>query len=223
MATPLAVQRKIVWAEQHFRALVAQCDRHIQQHLDALKVDAEPSQDTLPTDLALILGDGLQNLRSALDYLVFELVIAADGDPAKLQTFPICESSATFKDATRGRKFEGFPKEMIAEIEALQPYHAGDSLKAHPFWILNHLTNVNKHRRILLVSLRRTVAGKIPGTNDYTQIPVDAGTQVYMDVHEAVYIAVDEAEFPDKPDVCSLVDQLVKAVELILPNFDQFF
>jgi hypothetical protein len=223
MATPLSVQYKIFRAQQHFHAFITELDGYIQQNLCGLKIDADPSQNSLPPHLSLILGDGLQNLRSALDYLVFELVVAAQGEPTKFQTFPVCESAAAFKDATQGKKFQGLPKNAIAEIEALQPYHAGDSIKAHPFWVLNHLVNINKHRRILLVRLRKTTAGRILGTNKYEQVTEGASSKLYVDLHPAIYVALDETSFPDKPEVSALIDQLVKAIELILPNFDQFF
>jgi hypothetical protein len=223
MATPLSVQHKIFRAQQHFCAVIAEIDRYIQQYLDRLKIDVDPPQKMLPPHFALILGDGLQNLRSALDYLVFELIVAAHSEPVEFQAFPICESHAAFKKATGGKKSKGLSKEVITEIEALQPYHAGESLKAHPFWVLNHLVNINKHRRILLVSLRQSIAGRIPGTNKYAQVTEGAGSEMYVDVEPAIYVALDEISFPDKPDVSALIDQLVKAIELILPNFDQFF
>src|SRR5579863_169632 len=45
--------------------------------------------DPVPDDIALIAGDVLQNLRSAVDHLAYQLVLVAGGTPDIQTSFPI--------------------------------------------------------------------------------------------------------------------------------------
>src|SRR5258708_574746 len=49
--------------------------------------------DPLPDDIALIAGDALQNLRSAVDHLAYQLVLSAGGTPDIQTSFPIFDTS----------------------------------------------------------------------------------------------------------------------------------
>src|SRR5258706_982604 len=50
----------------------------------------------VPNSIPLIVGDCLQNLRTALDYLAWELVLFAGNNPTKQTAFPVCESESVF-------------------------------------------------------------------------------------------------------------------------------
>jgi hypothetical protein len=79
--------------------------------------------------IPLIIGDCLQNARSALDYLVWELVLAAKEKPGKNNGFPICKSPEAFNDQlVKQRKLEGVPKDAVTEIQSLQPWVGGPRL-----------------------------------------------------------------------------------------------
>jgi hypothetical protein len=60
-----------------------------------------------PDKVSLIIGDGLQNIRSALDYLVWELVLAANAEPGEKHQFPICAIPKAFKDEIRRGRLSG--------------------------------------------------------------------------------------------------------------------
>jgi len=67
-------------------------------HLRVLK---EPDETTW----ALLLGDFVHNLRSALDHLIWQLVLLSDAKPGEHNQFPICSRGMAYwcprKDGTR--------------------------------------------------------------------------------------------------------------------------
>ena len=122
--------------------------------------------DPLPEDLPLMLGDANHNLRSALDYLVYQMHerhFRGQIPPAIVEQtqFPIrtqVPKSSTEKWATIGNLSQ---RERTA-IAWLQPYNQrNDSLHG----IREHLTdigaidNVDKHRRLHIV---RTLPQAVP-------------------------------------------------------------
>ena len=51
----------------------------------------------IPEDFPLIIGDALQNLRTALDHLVWQLILSNGGTPKTTSGFPIMESAEKYK------------------------------------------------------------------------------------------------------------------------------
>lgn len=92
-------------------------------------------------------------LRSALDNLVCEMVIANGNSITNKTMFPIFETQAGFRDRAVGsggnKMLDGLNNDQIALVEAAQPYAqvvgywGGD-----PLWILHQLNNIDKHRHI---------------------------------------------------------------------------
>ncbi len=103
----------------------------------------------IPLRLPLIIGDFLQNLRSSLDYLVWELVLAAKNTPDHNNMFPICTTPEAFKAQLARHRLDGISVDAITEIEALQPYHDGQGIKGNVLTMIDDLCNINKHRRVL--------------------------------------------------------------------------
>jgi hypothetical protein len=102
----------------------------------------------VPDKIALVVGDFLYCLRSALDQLVWALALRK-----QVGTYPRGTQFPIFKEANR-QKFEsytsGVPTEAIAIIESFQPYRGRDTAarESHLLWRLNLLCNIDKHRRI---------------------------------------------------------------------------
>jgi hypothetical protein len=104
----------------------------------------------VPDDACLTVGDAFYNMRSCLDQIVWSLSGLTLANPPQTTQFPIFDHlpSAT-KDIERfDRQVAGVPTKAIEQIKSLQPYHRGDSYKAHPLWRLNAICNLDKHRRI---------------------------------------------------------------------------
>src|SRR6266699_450233 len=68
----------------------------------------------IPVDVPLLIGDALQILRSALDYLARELVLAAGATPST-NTFPISKGATEYA-AESPRKVEGMGQKVVDKI-----------------------------------------------------------------------------------------------------------
>ena len=106
--------------------------------------------EPVPAEFRLIIGDCLHNLRSALDNLVYDLVIAYHGDLPPPQfveysEFPIFGPKAMSSSA-RQKRIGGIDPNAQALIEGLQPHNQGDEYASDLLWKLHQLSNMDKHR-----------------------------------------------------------------------------
>lgn len=103
---------------------------------------------------ALLLGDYLHNLRSALDHMVWQLVLANGERPTRSNEFPIAVDPVWF-DRKAKRYLSGVHDDAVAVIRRLQPFGVSDEGKPEldPLWLLNELENVDKHRLVHVLSL----------------------------------------------------------------------
>jgi hypothetical protein len=133
------------------------------EHFDSLGPEIDAVNDLLrqghknvqvPHCVGLVCGDCLQNMRSALDYLIYELVLANGGKPNRKHMFPIAMSEDQYeRDGIH--KIKGIHPRAAAFIDALQPYlleHPSES----PLYVLDELTNLNKHRRPIITTMQAT-------------------------------------------------------------------
>jgi hypothetical protein len=92
---------KIEWAEKHIMQLYLMFRNFSETDFYTLSVKEDPGKLTHSLDFdmnlaalnfeyaALIIGDALHNLRSALDHLYYQVVLACGGKPTKWTIFPI--------------------------------------------------------------------------------------------------------------------------------------
>jgi hypothetical protein len=105
-------------------------------------------------DWALMIGDAVHNLRSALDHLAWQLVIANGGGHAITTQFPI-HASDTRKNPYTGQ-IEARPCEVAGGIhpdaldiiKRVQPYNGGD--EGDKLWRIHELDVIDKHRYLIL-------------------------------------------------------------------------
>ena len=126
------------------------------------------------------------------------------------------------------RRIAGLPNDIAAEIQALQPYHGGYDARRHSLWVLSELTNINKHRRILLTSLRwdfasiNNKAGEAVRRVDAEVVPEFAG-QMDVDDEFVAYIAFDEG-VAKHAEVSNVLNTIAKTInDIVLPRFERFF
>lgn len=111
-------------------------------------------------DWAILIGEYIHNLRSALDHLVYELVRLETGHPPPLlgrTQFPIFDREFDEKKPGKRKGFHSGAKPMLvgvgdtarALIEREQPYKTGER-QSSPLWHLHELSNWDKHRTIHL-------------------------------------------------------------------------
>lgn len=110
----------------------------------------------VPHIVSILVGETVYNLRSALDYLVYEL---ARYDSASIQDntqFPIEDTQQVFRG--RHRHFiKGLSDEHVASIERLQPYNGCDWTK-----LIRDLSNPDKHRTLTITKTSCQYVIRIP-------------------------------------------------------------
>lgn len=163
MASLDSVRQKIVRAKEHLQALEGEALRYFASQPGEVVAEEEPetyrivlkfnAKTPVPTSVPLILGDCIQNLRSSLDYLVWELVLAANETPDIKNMFPICSTQGAFQSQIARHRLRGVAADAVEEIERLQPYHYGQKWETSPIQVLDTFCNINKHRRLLLTVL----------------------------------------------------------------------
>lgn len=111
--------------------------------------------------IAVMLGDFIHNLRSALDYIVVASVPRrrqkSAGFPISLEDIFATDDDGNFvvNDPERRENFEtainGLPQEARALVISTQPYHLGAESYRHILGIISRLENADKHRQLITV------------------------------------------------------------------------
>lgn len=247
MASLDSVRQKIDHAKLHLNLVKSE----VQKYLDANQSEfvpnasSNPNQPTfivkpkslIPERIGLIVGDCLQNLRTSLDYLVWELVLVAKNTPGKKSMFPITFKVKSFQDALSAGQLQGVDPAAITLIESLQPYHDGQP-DATSLAVLNELTNINKHRRLLLTDYSTLSLSEMSntldkwlkaGSPDLTALIHDAGIgrvvtpeQMKMQGDLIPFVAFNEGAVKEM-DIRFMLDGLVSYVSAVVDNFEIFF
>jgi hypothetical protein len=150
------VRAKLEWAAEHRRAYDALFEAFLAAEPYTIEFDFEPETgwhtfrwkvtgEPPLVELALIFSDIVGNLRSTLDYLVWQLVLLGGERPGRKTMFPIVkrEKDWAVQGATALR---GVPEQWASLIEDMQPFQRFDAPELHPLAILEHVNNLTKHR-----------------------------------------------------------------------------
>lgn len=124
-------------------------------------------------ETGLIVGDAINNLRSVLDYVAYQLALLNNGGSLsaaqeKNVQFPLIDDPRQWPGILKGCARDIHP-EHTAIIERFQPYHRFHEELAvgpyfHPFAMLRDLSNSDKHRLPTLVGIPGSgVEGSLPG------------------------------------------------------------
>jgi hypothetical protein len=153
------VRVKIERAKKHLKDFEVQAAAFRDAYLHVVGTDTDPKTRQafeyfakLPVskfEVLAIAGDIIQNLRSALDHLAFQLVEAGQGRRigerrGKRIAFPVFDTSKDYKALKTG-KIKGARKAAIKAIDRLKPYKRGNL----PLWSLHYVNNVDKHRHLV--------------------------------------------------------------------------
>ncbi len=106
-----------------------------------LQIEGDPT-------FAVIIGETIQNIRTALDYLVYALVIHTQGrKPRERTQFPIYANAGDFfRDRNQ---ISELPGELRRRIRKLQPYQPHSQRNA-TLALISKLSNTDKHRLLLI-------------------------------------------------------------------------
>ena len=129
-------------------------------------------QRPIPADLCAAVGDAIANMRSALDYVAYELAVRHTGTLTPRQematAFPICKDREAFDEFFTAGRWGPVRAEIFGETERLalqcvQPFALGEEARSAGVewstpadqelltdgaWALNTVWNIDKHRRL---------------------------------------------------------------------------
>lgn len=102
-------------------------------------------RESPPTELVGFAEAFIQDIRSSLDFLAWELSLLTTKDPPENTQFPIYMEPDKFKK-NGASKIKAVPESARSIIEELQPYNQG--LTTDPLWYVFILSDFQKHRRL---------------------------------------------------------------------------
>ena len=105
-----------------------------------------PKENNVKGKPRVLVAQIVENLRTALDYMIFELsVLSAPDLNERVPQFVITDSKSDFERQAK-RRLRYLTNEQKSFVEQLQPYH-GNSMLA----LLGKLAGMGKHRRLLSI------------------------------------------------------------------------
>lgn len=116
--------------------------------------------DTL-YEYAVAVGEVAYNLRSGLDHLVWQLVLANGTDPDAQTEFPIFREESGYRKTAK-RKLRGLTESQIQSVGLLQPFRDEITIGPH-LWMLHSICNIDKHRHLNVVSTHYIASAHIEG------------------------------------------------------------
>jgi hypothetical protein len=175
-----SVEAKIARAKEHFAQVQQEIDAWLEEGSFTVVYEQNEAGDEhyLKTRLAgapptverwaLILGDGMTNLRDSLDHLIYQISNPNPGKPLfRSAAFVIVRERDKFKGEANN-KLAGLTRRTRAVVEAFQPFNRPHHIVAPSLLgALGTFANTNKHRLILPVftvpqNLRFTLSTKTP-------------------------------------------------------------
>lgn len=202
----------------------------------------------IPARILLIAGDAIQNLRAALDLLIYALVTnGSNSRDLKGIEFPIKETAAKYK-SEGARKIKGLGHNAVRAIDLIEPYKGG---KGDTLWRLHALSIMDKHRLLIAVASNFTgihmqsIAPDVfpedvktnpwliyVGGSDCKRCPLEAGDVFYRGIPgEEVYenlqlrldVAFNEPGILECEPMLPALNEFANLVSGIIENFSPMF
>jgi hypothetical protein len=248
---------KIEWAYKHVDDLHAALQTFIDSEPYTISEKCDPQNGErvyyaarvapVPPAILLIAGDILQNLRTALDYLICHLVRIKVGTTTTGNGFPIFENVPETKQeqASFARKVEGLWKEPLDVIDRIGPYKG----RNNDLWRLHELNIRDKHRLLLTAGaavwqfnlgqhLRATdrATGLLANATDWWvgrkwPLLVEEGQQLFVDPPDAkvnkdiqftFQVALNESGVCEGEPLIMVVRQSLNLVRKIVTEFEPY-
>lgn len=112
------------------------------QHEACIKVRATRE---VPIDIAILSGEIIYALRSALDQLTCALASQNGHSDVSSTYFPIAGTKDDYDSKKTKQKVSKLHPEAVSVINSFKPYRGGNDL----LWILNKLGNIDKHQMLI--------------------------------------------------------------------------
>ena len=183
---------RIEQAENNFVSLAEEMHRFLYDHIKGMigRFDQEtggfnlyvrhPKDRNVKGSPRVLVSQIAENLRTALDYMIFQLSASNDPDlNERLPQFVIAKTEPEFKRQAR-RQLRYLTDEQRTFVERLQPYHGNEMLA-----LLGEMANAGKHRSLLsiqdMTSLDIVFATfeQKEDFKDYFVYPVEKGCAVF--------------------------------------------
>jgi hypothetical protein len=180
----------------------------------------------LPKQFPLIFGDCIQCIRSSLDYLIFELVDVEKQQHNQQNQFPVAVSEKTYKEKLKQHYLDGVSPKAESVIKSLQPFNVA-SPERHPLTILDKLTNINKHRRVILTNFVSTnIAPSSPLEFPHIR-GVGRATSLFtgqsFDLPVWAYVTIKDELMQDEEIITGLESLSEYVITKVFPSFEDFF
>ena len=104
--------------------------------------------DEIPARIPIIAGEVVHDLRTALDYVAFQLFTAGlycSSSSERDISFPV-SADVTKHESKLARIVNTSRNDIAQAFDALKAYKGGNG---HAFWAINELDNISKHRMLL--------------------------------------------------------------------------
>ena len=149
---------KVERARVHIEDFEREIDQFSDDQFDAFDIRCKPDKENyvltlppidsleIPDTARSIIGESANSMRSALDYLVYELAKKNQGKEIKRTQFPVFDDLQTFRKKS-ATYLQGLRQNQVDRIEKLQPYN-------NVIWtrFLVELSNLDKHRHLVSVT-----------------------------------------------------------------------
>ncbi|MBY8862016.1 hypothetical protein K7711_36455 [Nocardia sp. CA2R105] len=226
---------KLERAKEHFHEFIADLDRYRKSDPWQFSVALEDplrrgtgsdlvlrlkAHTPIPRRLAVVVGDLVHNLRSALDCAIVELASRGEGPAGRPPTeseerafqFPITEEKADFEDWIDHRKLRLFlSPDVVRAIEIVQPWYKtqelarwdgrpDDTALVRGIVLLSYLrrlqklNNTDKHRQISMMLLGPDSVG---GSPDKREFPHGLEGIEWLGVPRREIVEISELELPE--------------------------
>lgn len=166
------------------RGLIGACLKY-SSHKNVCRFDADRDEEVwsfqlnppVPSEVAVIVGEVLHNLRVPLDYLACALAHQHTGSDKGVY-FPFGQDEDAFVVQAKER-CKKIPIEAVAMIHALKPYKGGNEL----LWSIHEMNRADKHRELAPINLRT-------GSNSLTYLTVLSGLALVIGSRSGQHLTV---------------------------------
>ncbi len=237
-------RRKVDWAKHHLANLKREFGAFVKTNKCEMFTEPHPSkpqhvickmrltQQVTPDGFAEMIGDVVDNLRSALDHAIYGVCVAAGRSEIDNAYFPFSRNATKFESNMKGRCAD-VPQEVYPLLRSFEPYKGGsDALFA-----LNVVCVSNKHRLIIPCASASFSAGVNARGTGYMEMPYtptwDSAknemvlctlgphtTEFNGEFHFAVFVAFGEIEIIGGEPVIPVLDQFVNMVKTIVGEIE---
>jgi hypothetical protein len=140
-------EQVIAWSKRDDYRFVTESKNKGAKHIVRVQTD-----EIIPSEWALMVGDFVHNLRSALDHLVHQLVTYNRGTVTTRTAFPIFADATKYRQGITGQ-INGVPGMCVAKFLSLQPhFRSRNAPTLDPLWWIHELDRIDKHRLLHVVA-----------------------------------------------------------------------